>query len=215
MASGSGCAKLSGAGMKVSHKVVRKTPLKLDRDAIKCMMKYAWKNLWRVSGLGYDINDLIQDGHLAAAIAEQRYGLVAVNQAHLLTLFMRIFANMIHNMAHGSAFWRDNVAGFDDVDALAFHAASTDDMATFIGTAPDEIRDVLTGFVNASGDQLREPYRCAENGVRETLNDRLCRIGKIENQPGIHSRVRQYLEDGKGKTVCRMNKKHLKISRNL
>ena len=165
----------------------------MDKTAEKWLTSYAYKNLWRVTGLSYDLDDLIQDGQMCAAKIKQRYPKVT-EPRHFMALLQITFCNHVTNLAKARSRYR-NMRDILAVDAALPDAEVCSDAAllTLCAEAPEQIGRAIRGLVQADGKQLRARYRVRSNGTRETVNERLCRLAGIELQPGLLTSLHEYL----------------------
>jgi hypothetical protein len=161
----------------------------MDRGARAWLVVVAADNYWRVASW-YELDDLVQDGHMIWARIVRKYerepGRVRAI-GHLMRLFRTAYLNHIHdlskrrtrNIAEVKA--GDLIATGDPWDLLPC-LCSAAELDRFVAEAPDMIKRVLLSLFEADGRVLRALYRVAHDGVRETLNMRLCRLVGVDHE---------------------------------
>jgi hypothetical protein len=162
----------------------------MDMGARRWLVKTAYRHLWRVHSF-YDIDDLIQDGHMMYALVVQRYP-QAKDPPHIMRLFQITFLNHIHDLSkHQSrmAALVDTTVDIHDENVMSYSssifrqhgkaAAMVDhgDAYFIPQAAPWYIHAFLRLLCDPWGQQqLRSQYRIRLSGVRELTHDRLCRM---------------------------------------
>lgn len=143
------------------------------------MIKYARKNLWRVSTLR-DIDDLLQDGWLCYMTCMRRYP-QANDLPHLMRLFQVTYINHIHDLSKEQS----RMLSFTDPNAIIDETekfmdprdAEQGDAYIIPNSAPWYVHAFLRLLCSAEGPRdLRRPYRVRLSGVREETHSRLCRM---------------------------------------
>lgn len=195
----------------------------IDPSAERWLLKQAYKNYWKVPSW-YDLDDLIADGYSCWYMVVDRYSesakerVLAQNKKPKLTmdeavlevlmsLFTRTFTNHIYDLAQRrTACLEDTLSNLVSDDALeatfldkALSQNAVCDVysRSMISEAPGGIREVLQAYADAAPAVL-SAYR-RRNGVRESMNERMCRIaGKDPEEVDMVSMVRAYLERYKG-----------------
>jgi hypothetical protein len=76
---------------------VRYQPPLMDEGAQRWLVKYCYKNHWRVRQ-SHEVDDLIQDGQLMYYVVRDRYP-IAKDPPHIMRLFQVTFINHVHDIA--------------------------------------------------------------------------------------------------------------------
>jgi DNA-directed RNA polymerase specialized sigma24 family protein len=167
--------------------------LDLDEPARLWIYKIAHKQFWRVSRW-YEFDDLVQDGFMKFYHVRAHYPKVK-DQPHLMALFKVAFLNHIHLLASRrtnsaeACFLTDLAAG------MSLQADHELDVADAVGPPQEPYALLFTALCNAPAPVVRllekiasEPrslalsaaYRKRRDGTKETLNQRLCRLVKLD-----------------------------------
>lgn len=171
----------------------------MDFGARVWMRRLAAKQFWRVASW-YELEDLIQDGHIHWWRIVERYP--DVTDAHRMSLFKTTFQNHIHNLAkHKTRCPEVTVtvlAGNEDHSDFWERLVVEDfDFANcnlLIAKAPEPVQKFMRLMASEDGPRhMRALYRKRRGGGRETTNDRLCRLLGIEHAD-ILGMVRDYLK---------------------
>lgn len=186
-----------------------------DRGVQGWIRRTASKQHWRVaSWLDYD--DLVQEGLERWVWLKTKYpDKVVNNPAHFMALFKTTFHNHITDLAKARSRLVEVPIDFGfEVEEISagrrsrrtdevlpgFVEAITDPtdwgaIAVLLRQAPSEVAAVLHLLATDLGlAKLREPYGKNEDGLRETTNERLCRLtGFDPNKVDLDEAVRVYL----------------------
>lgn len=163
----------------------------MDDGARGWLIKTATKSFWRVSKW-YELDDLIQDGYLCYYKVCQRYP-TATDVPHRMALFKITYINFIHDLATRrtksvtEVLDSDLQTGSDDLIDQSFIATLAEcplsgmiEVGAILASAPERVRAALELFTTEAGlKTLRSAYRRQRGGkhlVRETMNQRLCRV---------------------------------------
>ena len=182
--------------------------LEMDKGARLWLYKTCHKQFWRVSGW-YEFDDLVQDGFMTFYRVRGQYPKVDKPQ-HLMAIFKIAFLQHIHVIANRrtkhsvEACFTDLFGpelGMTDQEAQALERllpadAPNAELFTAICQAPEPVRHLLEKLgSDPELPALRSAYRVRRDGTRETLNERLCRIVKVEPAP-LQSGLWYWLEPG-------------------
>jgi len=127
----------------------RKTLLRnMDRGAKLWLYKYARRNFWRVS-CWYELDDLIQDGHMHYQRILDKYPRVA-NPAHLMRLFQITFANHLNDLSKFKTRAAEIPVGLEGTSEL-YCVDGWAEVLRVIIEAPPEIRRALEILVLKPG----------------------------------------------------------------
>lgn len=175
----------------MAPKEVTESPLyKMDDGARRWLLNTARRHYWRVCNW-YDLDDLIQDGITHYYLILARYPKVK-DRPHIMSLFQLTFNNHINDLSR-------HRSGHPEILECALGNPKSDDansefaMSPFArlqgsepsheticliaATAPEPVRKVLAAINSDRGARtMRAAYRVRKGGVRETLNERLCRL---------------------------------------
>lgn len=164
----------------------------MDDGARGWLVKTATKNFWRVARW-YDLDDLIQDGFVCYYKVMLKYP-TAIDAPHRMALFKRTYTNYIHDLSTSrtksvAEFLASDLTPQDaeggersEMIAASIPCPHSDmvSVGAILATAPERVRRVLALFADDEDRvALRSAYRLRRIGkrlVRETLNERLCRI---------------------------------------
>lgn len=154
-------------------------PPQMDQGARRWLIKYAYKNLWRVAQ-SHDLDDLVQDGYLMFYIVWNKYPHVR-DIPHLMRLFQVTFINHVHDLSkHQSRMANIIDYAVDLHDPASDSADQVHDLGNgyFIpDTAPWYVHAFLRLLCSPEGQRgLRSQYRVRLSGVREETHSRLCRL---------------------------------------
>lgn len=173
----------------------------LDRGMRGWIVNTAKRNYWRVAGW-YDIEDLIQDGYMCFAKCRRKYPRSGPKQ--LMALVKVTFINYIHDLSKQRTRQAETTlaelvppgvteAAF--LETLLDPIAPEQDVISHIMKAPDEIRrtlELLTseyGIARWRAQRLRKP-----DGTRESLNDMVCRLLRVDPKNNLIEGARHWLE---------------------
>lgn len=162
----------------------------IDQGASNWIIKTARKNHWRVQSW-MDISDLIQDGYLCWYMVVERYQDRVENLDHMMKLFMRVYTNHLHDLASRRSrlseqcfvdFLRPDQTDSFLIERLMPAGEESDaELRLMLDKAPPNVKATLDLFSTEDGRRkLQSKPRRQPNGVRETLNDRLCRLIGID-----------------------------------
>jgi hypothetical protein len=175
--------------------------LAMDASARGWLLKTSVRNYWRVAAW-MELDDLIQDGYLHYQRLVNKYPDVT-DKPHIMQLFKRTFTNHVHDLSKKrmrtpeqtfSATPHEN----SDNDGILDKAGSEPELATFrafLSQAPKPVRDVIALLTKEAGRlAIRAQYRKRNDGTRETVNERLCKLcGYDHNAIDLAWLVRAYL----------------------
>lgn len=164
----------------------------LDDGAINWMKRNAAKQYWRVAPW-INLDDLIQDGYLCWFIVRSKYPYVE-SRANRMALFKRVFNNHLHNLANAKTRHPEIAFAQAELDAkLDGESCELAEMMTMIAEAPVKVRKLLKKLI-ADPTCLRDTYRKDDGLIRETLNERLCRLAGLNPQLNdLHADLRAAL----------------------
>jgi hypothetical protein len=151
----------------------------MDHGARQWLVKTAYKHLWRVHSF-YELDDLIQDGHMLYALVRQRYPR-AKDAPHIMRLFTVTFINHIHDLSKHQSRMAALIDASTDLETVELYqdpgSAEQGDTYFIPNKAPWYIHAFLRVLCDPQGQmQLRSQYRVRLSGVRELTHDRLCRL---------------------------------------
>jgi hypothetical protein len=154
----------------------------MDDGAKAWMMGYARRNYWRVAAW-MDLDDLIQDGYYAWVEVCWRYPAIIDQPAQIMSMFKLCFADKITDLSRGKTKQQDD-ARSDIVDVFDGDAVTMPDPSNFnllLVKAPKLVKDTIELMTSdRMKDELNKPYERQANGHRETLNERICRLLKLD-----------------------------------
>ncbi len=172
--------------------------LDMDDGARLWLYKTCHRQFWRVSGW-YEFDDLVQDGFMKFYQIRIRYGEVK-DPPHLMALFKVAFINHIHTLAAKRSYGAEACYMEDAPDAVAsWEVASVEEswapLLTAIADAPAPVLQLLEKLASSPKlPSLGSVYRRRRDGTRETLNERLCRLIKLDPKVfDLTSMLRQVL----------------------
>ena len=166
----------------------------MDAGARNWLYKFSKKQYWRVAAW-IDFDDLIQDGYIEYLEVLRRYP-QAVEPSHKMRLFQLCFRSRIEDLVRAHTKQIDD-ARSDIVEAFDGEAVLLPDSFTFqslVEKAPQIIKDALALFVNDKlREELQKPFVRYDNGRRETLNDRFCKLlGTDPNTIDVAGQLKSY-----------------------
>jgi hypothetical protein len=179
--------------------------LPMDDGARIWLLREVRRQYWRVA-TWYEIDDLVQDGLLHYHRVATKYAHVK-DRPHIMRLFQITFINHVHDLSKRKGKQIDlpistyisnplsentilDRVGTEDSMNLALFKAS-------LAKAPKPVIDVINLLTTEYGRRcLCAQMRVYTNGVRETLNDRLCRLCNYDPKvTDLVGTVRSYLMD--------------------
>jgi hypothetical protein len=166
----------------------------MDKGAVGWMYRYAHKNYWRVAAW-VDFDDLVSEGLECYYYVLRHYPKVK-DRPHIMRLFQLTYRSRIEDLAKRSSRQPDQCMG-DVIFQEELHVPDpeTTTLTTLINQAPPQLRAVLALFLNPETvTRLNEPY--ANNGHRETLNERLLRLTGCTQSIDLMKSLREYLISG-------------------
>lgn len=183
----------------------------MDDGARGWLIKTANANFWRVSKW-YELDDLIQDGYLCYYKVKSKYP-TATDAPHQMALFKVTYINFIHDLATSrtravvevldtdlGGQGDDGPEGSILANTIECPLGGLAEFAAFASKAPQRVREVLKLFASNDGfPALRSAYRhrrvAGSHLVRETTNERLCRIlGYDSNAVNLIAELRAFLQ---------------------
>jgi len=160
-----------------------------DRVARGWIHNYARKNYWRVASW-VEFEDLIQDANMLYVEVVQIRLPPDAQQEHIMSYFQTCFRNHITDLANRRT--RSNETAMSEMfpateegnSALEDLLGAEMEQASFmtlLAQAPAEVKAVLNLLMTDAGlVKLRSDYE-RPNGVRETTNERLCRLAGYDS----------------------------------
>lgn len=179
------------------HNRVRVPSPQMDQGAKRWLIKYCYKNLWRVNQ-SHKIDDLIQDGYLMYYVVRDRYPHVRA-APHIMRLFQVTFINHVHDLSK----YQSRMASVIDY-AVDIHDPASDhiDQVHDLGhgyfipnSAPWYVHAFLRLLCSPDGQRgLRAQYRVRLSGIREETHERLCRLigSDPESTPTLPDALESY-----------------------
>ena len=186
----------------------------MDASAHGWMVKQAVRHYWRIESF-MSIDDLLQDGRMHFIRISLRYPQVT-DKPQVMAIFKRTFINHIHDLSK-----KKSKHSVEQVEELAARkrrpgrkprsqqvfdwehspldpGISDPELATFrafLSKAPKPIQDVISLLTrDDTREALRAQYRIRNDGTRETVNGRLCRLcGYNPTNIDLAFLVRRYL----------------------
>jgi len=154
-----------------------------DEGAIRWMQGYARRNYWRVAAW-MELDDLIQDGYYSWCEVCWRYPHAVNTPAHIMSLFKLCYADKITDLSRGKTKQQDD-ARSDIVEVYEGDSVTIPDPSNFnllLAKAPKIVKDTIDLLTSDSmKDELHKPYEKQTSGRRETLNERLCKLLKLDS----------------------------------
>ena len=149
----------------------------MDEGARNWLFKYSKKNYWRVAAW-IDFDDLIQDGYVEYCEVLKRYP-QATERSHIMRLFQLCFRSKIEDLVRANTKQVDD-ARSDIVEIYEGPMMLVPDFSNLqalLIKAPKIIADALALMADERARaELAKPFTRYDNGRRETLNDRFCRL---------------------------------------
>lgn len=165
----------------------------MDDGARNWLYKYAKKNYWRVAAW-MDFDDLIQDGYVEYCEVLKRYP-QATEASHKMRLFQLCFRSKIEDLVRANTKQLDDARSdiVEIYDGESVLVLDSFNLQSLILKAPDAIKQALALFADSKAcEELQKPFVKFENGHRETLNDRLCRLLEQNSTTDIVGQMRMY-----------------------
>lgn len=165
--------------------------MQMDEGARNYLYKYAKKNHWRVAAW-IDFDDLIQEGYYAYYYTINRYKDAKTPQ-HIMSLFKLVLCSTIEDLVRANTKQVDDARSdiVETCDNMVLPDFSN--LHALLIKAPQAIKDVLALLADdKQRDELTKPFTKYDNGRRETLNDRLCRLLNIDSKKDLVGEVRSY-----------------------
>ena len=168
----------------------------MDAGARNWLQKFARKHYWRVAAW-VDYDDLIQDGYVEYCEVLKRYP-QATEASHKMRLFQLCFRSRIEDLVRANTKQVDD-ARSDIVEVYESPAMIVPDMSNLhalLIKAPKDIKDALALMLDEKArEELVKPFVKYDNGRRETLNDRFCRLlGLDASKTDIVSSIRMHFQ---------------------
>ena len=166
----------------------------MDAGARNWLFKHAKKNYWRVAAW-IEFDDLIQEGYVEYCEVLKRYP-QAVEPSHKMRLFQLCFRSKIEDLVRANTKQvddaRSDIVEIYDGDAVI--APDFSNLHALLIKAPQVIKDALMLLTDEKKrEELQKPFARSENGHRETLNERFCRLlGINDKQVDIVKEMRMY-----------------------
>jgi hypothetical protein len=166
----------------------------MDEGARNWLFRHAKKQYWRVAPW-IDFDDLVQEGYVEYCEVLKRYP-QAIEASHKMRLFQLCFRSKIEDLVRANTKQvddaRSDILEIYDGDAILIPDFSN--LHALLIKAPQVIKDALALMAD---DKLREelvkPFAKYDNGRRETLNERICRLlGQNPNTIDIVKQMRVY-----------------------
>lgn len=166
----------------------------MDAGARNWLFKHAKKSHWRVAAW-IEFDDLVQCGYVEYCEVLHRYP-QATEPAHRMRLFQLCFRSKIEDLVRANTKQLDD-ARSDIVEVFDGDAILTPDFSTLqalLIKAPKEIKAALELMTNEqSREELIKPFVRYDNGRRETLNERFCRLlGYDAKRVDVVTQMRSY-----------------------
>lgn len=170
----------------------------MDEGAKSYLFKYASRNHWRVAAW-IDFDDLIQEGYAAYYDTLRRYP-AAIEPSHIMSLYKLVLRSTIENLVRQHSKQiddaRSDIIEIYDGDAILMPDGFA--LQSLLLKAPKPVKDVLALFSDDNKrKELQKPYVMKENGRRETMNERLCRlIGYDPDTINLAKDLRMWISQG-------------------
>lgn len=167
----------------VGRKLGGEFMLDIDDGVRGWIFKTATKNYWRLAGW-YDLEDLIQDGFMHFYRIRERYADVK-DPPHLMSLFKRCYENHITDLANRRTRTPEllfidlappDSPEYDALDYLGGIEEEIGPLLVLLRQAPSEVREVFELFLTDSGLSKLSGPTLRFDGLRETFNEKLCRL---------------------------------------
>lgn len=182
--------------------------MEIDKGTVGWIYKMAHKNLWRVSSI-YDLDDLVQDGHLWYLMIVDRYCKRPRTRKHVMALFKTSFMRYLTDLANKRTRYESIEQAFSlyhtiDDGGDMLHGVSDNgagvldiEVAAVIAQAPEPVRKVIQALMTDDGaKRFRALDRYRLDGTREVTSERLARIAGIPECSDLLAKIRRYLERG-------------------
>lgn len=164
----------------------------MDSGARGWVFNTIQKNYWRVAGY-YEFEDLIQDSFIVWRRVADRYPDVELKQR--MALFKTSFNNHIHDLSKKrTAFVTRYTSEADMNVTVDFLRDGTDgsqdpNVNLIIQQLPTKLRRMLERLYTEA-----PPHRRRLDGTRETTNERLCRLAKLDPKlRDVRGAIQNYL----------------------
>ena len=165
----------------------------MDEGAKQYLYKFCHKNHWRVAAW-MDLDDLIQDGYECYYYTLNRYP-KAEKVEHVMSLFKLVLRSKIEDLVRANTKQVDD-ARSDLVEVFESPMMIIPDFSNLhalLLKAPKTIKDALELMLdNQAREELCKPFERYENGRRETLNDRFCRLLGLDSKIDVVGDIRTY-----------------------
>jgi len=162
--------------------------MEMDEVARRWMYKTAKQQYWRVSAW-YEFDDLIQDGYFWYYSRVKKYPHIT-EPRHMMRMFQIRYLQHIHELSNKktkqSAEVHVELVGCTLVDQQPAPTA----LERAIADAPVHLRRVISTILDAP-EQLRGYPK--QNGVRETTNERFCRLAGVPTTNDVVKQLKDYL----------------------
>lgn len=149
----------------------------MDDGARNYLFRYVQKNHWRVAAW-IDKDDLIQEGYFAYYDTLRRYPNATTPQ-HIMSLFKLVLRSNIEDLVRANTKQVDD-ARSDIVEVFESPLMVVPDFSNLhalLIKAPQIIQDALALLTNEiTRQELTKPFVKYDNGRRETLNERFCKL---------------------------------------
>jgi hypothetical protein len=149
----------------------------MDDGARNWLFKHAKRNYWRVAAW-IEFDDLIQEGYVEYCEVLKRYP-QAVEASHKMRLFQLCFRSKIEDLVRLNTKQVDD-ARSDIVEVYESPAMIIPDFSNLhalLIKAPDLVKAALNLLNDEKmRDELVKPFERYDNGRRETLNERFCKL---------------------------------------
>ena len=166
----------------------------MDEGARKWLYKYSNKNFWRVSAW-IDYDDLIQDGYGEYYEVLKRYP-QATERSHIMRLFQLCFRSKIEDLVRANTKQVDDARSdlVETIDSPAMIIPDFSNLHALLIKAPNTIKEALALLADEKArEELSKPFIRYDNGRRETLNERFCRLmGRDPSSIDVIKEMRTY-----------------------
>jgi hypothetical protein len=173
--------------------------LQLPEGIVGWIYNYSRQNYWRVAGW-IEIDDLMQEGLLAAYRCRERYG--DVEPAHFMRLVQRTFMNRITDLVRVSLGFDDSTkladitperSETDTIDRLAEPVEALQEFAMLLAELPVHLRNAVELLIN-DPVQFRKALRIKFDGTGDnTMSKRLARLIGWPEHLDFETELRSYL----------------------
>jgi hypothetical protein len=154
----------------------------MDAGARNWLFRHANKNHWRVAAW-MDLDDLIQEGYIEYCEVLKRYP-QAVEASHKMRLFQLCFRSKIEDLVRANTKQVDDARSdiLEIYDGDAILVPDFSNLHALLIKAPQVIKDALTLLADdKQREELVKPFTRYDNGRRETLNERMCKLLNIDS----------------------------------